>query len=37
MDNLFAKIDDYSTALWIETATLIVAMSLVFILATNIF
>lgn len=30
MDKVFAEIDDFVTTLWIETAGLIVALSLVF-------
>ena len=36
MDNLFAKIDDHVTSLWIETAGLTVAMSLIFGIAIKI-
>lgn len=37
MSILFAKIDDLVTSLWIETAMLCVAMSLVFALGIKIF
>lgn len=37
MSTLFAKIDDLVTSLWIETAMLFVAMSLVFALGIKIF
>ena len=36
MDNLFAKIDDFETTLWVETAGLTVFLSVVFMLVTNI-
>ncbi len=37
MENLFAKIDDSVTALWVETAGLTVFMSVTFLLAIKLF
>ena len=37
MDKLFAKIDDLNTTLWIETALLFIAMSIVFAIGLAVF
>ena len=37
MDKLFAKIDDSVTTLWVETAGLVLAMSLIFMLGIKVF
>ena len=37
MDNIFAKVDDTVTVLWLETAGLMVFMSIVFFLGIKIF
>ena len=37
MDNIFAKVDDAVTVLWLETAGLTVFMSIVFFLGIKIF
>ena len=37
MSNFFAKVDDFSTALWVETAGLAVALSLLFMVFLKLF
>lgn len=37
MDNFFTKLDDFGAALWVETAGLVVFMSLSFLLVIKLF
>ena len=37
MSNFFAKVDDFVTVLWIETAGLTVALSLLFMVSLKLF
>jgi hypothetical protein len=37
MDNFVTKLDDFGVALWVETAGLVVFMSLMFLLTIKLF